>query len=317
MARDLSPIHPDLRPALKAFPRFNTNRWNIFLGRWILKSLMPPAKIPADVELSLTRIPGRDGGAQIPLRIYKPRLLSPGAPLLLWMHGGGYVGGVAAMDDANLCGYVQALGLVIVSVDYRLAPEHPFPTPLEDCYSALQWTHAHAAELGGDPARLAIGGNSAGGGLAASLAQLARDRAEVPLVFQLLVYPMLDDRTVLKKDVPHEELLIWTPGSNRFGWGSYLGQPGGGEQVPPYAVPARREDLGGLPPAWIGVGDVDLFHEEDQVYAHRLKQAGVPCDLLVVPGAFHGFDTRDFANPLVASFRQAQIDALRQAFSRE
>jgi acetyl esterase/lipase len=216
------------------------------------------------------------------------------------------------MDDANLFEFVRELGMVIVSVDYRLAPENPFPIPLEDAYTALEWTHEHAEELGIDPARIAVGGASAGGGLAATLAQLALDRGEFKVAYQLLVYPMLDDRTVLRTEVPYPSLLTWNPGSNRFGWESYLHQPCGLEKCPPYAVASRRVDLTSLPPAWIGAGMLDLFYEEDRAYAERLIQCGVPCDWVPVPGAFHGFDTLNLKLPIVRDFRRSQMDGLRK-----
>jgi acetyl esterase/lipase len=201
---------------------------------------------------------------------------------------------------------------VIVSVNYRLAPQHPFPTPLIDCYTALKWLHTHRDDLGIDPNRIAIGGESAGGGLAASLAQLAHDRGEICPVFQLLIYPMLDDRSAFITDVPHCELLTWTQQNNRFGWESYLGRACGSDKLPSYAVPARRMNLTGLPPAWIGVGTLDLFHDEDVAYARRLLSDGVDCELVIVTGAFHGFDQFDHDLPVVQAFRQSQIRALRK-----
>jgi len=201
-------------------------------------------------------------------------------------------------------------------VDYRLGPKHPFPAGLDDCYSTLKWVNAHAEELNIDPNRIAVGGNSAGSGLAAALAQLAHDRKEIEIAFQLLIYPMLDDRTVLRTEIDDRNNITWNHESNRFGWESYLGQPCGTDNVPAYSVPARRADLTGLPPAWIGVGALDIFHDEDVAYAKRLKECGIECELKVIPGAFHGFDVFDPQLPIVQDFRRSQIAALKKYLFR-
>jgi acetyl esterase/lipase len=215
-------------------------------------------------------------------------------------------------DDECCAQYGREMGITVVSVDYRYAPKYPFPIGLEDSYAALTWVAAQAHSLGIDAQRIAIGGASAGGGLAAALAQLAHDRQAIQPVFQLLVYPMLDDRTVLRPDLAGKSYLAWDQQSNRFGWESYLGRPCGGEDLPEYAVPARRADLSGLPPAWLGVGTQDLFHDEDVAYAQRLRACAVPCEIEIVPGAFHGFDVFDPKIPLVQAFRRSQIAALRK-----
>lgn len=216
------------------------------------------------------------------------------------------------MEDAYLLKFVRDLGIVVISVDYRLAPDHPYPAAIEDGYTALRWVHTQAVRLHVDPERIAIGGESAGGGLAASLAHLAHDRGEVSPVFQLLVYPMLDDRSALRTDLAYSDAMTWTPKDNRFGWESYLQSPVGSATVPPYAVPARRKDLTGLPPAWIGVGTLDLFYEEATAYAERLDRCGVGCELVVVDGAFHGFDIVGHKSTLARDFRDAQVAALRR-----
>ena len=211
----------------------------------------------------------------------RPASSQPG-PALLWIHGGGYVIGTAAQDDAAVPQVrPRTRASPSRAVDYRLAPEHPYPAPLEDCYAALTWL---AALPGVDPARIAIGGASAGGGLAAALALLARDRGEVDA--GRAAAGLSDARRpqrARRRTIPSYRL--WRPKSNRFGWTAYLG-----DADPQVAVPARRTDLAGLPPAWIGVGTLDLFHDEDLAYAERLHAAGVPCQVEVVPGAFHGFD---------------------------
>ena len=239
------------------------------------------------------------------VRLHRPAGISQPGAALLWIHGGGYVIGNAQQDDA-LCGrFARELGITVAAVDYRLAPEHPYPAPLEDCYAALTWLAGLPAV---DPSRVAIGGASAGGGLAAALALLARDRGEVTPTAQLLAYPMLDDRSGSVPENPNYRL--WSPKSNRFGWAAYLGNAD-----PQVAVPARREDLSGLPAAWIGVGTNDLFHDEDLAYAERLTAAGVPCHVEVVPGAFHGFDLLVPKATVSQSFFASQCASLRAALA--
>ena len=230
---------------------------------------------------------------------------------MLWMHGGGFVIGTPEQDEAHSIELCRSLGLVIVAVDYRLAMEHPYPAPLEDCYAALRWLHANASDLNVANDRIAVGGNSAGAGLAAGLALLAHDRNEFGIAFQLLIYPMLDDRTTLRTDVEERDLRLWTTKSNLFGWRSYLGREPGGHEIPDYAAPARRKDLRGLPRSWIGVGTCDLFHDEDIDYARRLNDAGVPCTLEIVDGAFHGFEIAGLEKEVVRNFRRSYFRTLR------
>jgi acetyl esterase/lipase len=218
-------------------------------------------------------------------------------------------------EQANTwCSSIAAgLGVLVVSVDYRLAPEHLFPAGLTDCATALTWMHEQSGDLGIDMDRIAVGGDSAGGGLSAALCQLARDQGGPAICFQLLNYPMLDDRTVLRPDHEGRGAFIWTPASNRFGWSAYLGRAPLVDEAPLHAAPARTEDLTGLPPAWIGVGDLDLFYEEDVDYAARLEAAGVPCELHTEPGMFHGAYQFFLKVPRMAAYRARMIDALRHA----
>jgi acetyl esterase/lipase len=239
------------------------------------------------------------------VRLFRPVNVAEPAPALLWIHGGGYVMGTAQMDDRSCRRFSRRLGITVASVEYRLAPEHPYPAPLEDCYSALTWLAALPAV---DPGRVAIGGASAGGGLAAALALLARDRGEVTPAFQVLTYPMLDDRSSLTAGNPNHRM--WDTRSNHFGWTAYLG-----DADPQVAVPARRADLSGLAPAWIGVGTNDLFHDEDLAYAERLSSAGVPCRVEVVPGVFHGFDRVASRTKVSQQFFDSQCDSLRAALA--
>jgi acetyl esterase/lipase len=235
-------------------------------------------------------------------------------PVIVHTHGGGFVMGSALRTVPQLQPVAAALDCVIVTVEYRLAPETGYAGSIEDNYAALKWVHAHAAKLGVDPARIAVMGESAGGGHAALLAITARDRGEVPLVLQALTYPMLDDRTLSVAD-PATGIgtLVWTPARNRYGWQAFLGQEPGTPQVPMRAVPARQADLTGLPPAFIGVGAIDLFVDEDMLYARRLVDAGIPTELVVVPGAFHAFDMIAPQASVVRQFSAARLAALRRA----
>lgn len=249
---------------------------------------MPAPELSEAVERRDHHVPGAEGEPPIPVRVHRPRDRDETLGCLYWIHGGGLVLGSYAMEDARFDRWCQHFGIVGVAVEYRLAPETPYPGPIEDCYRGLAWVHENAAKLGIDPGRVGIGGASAGGGLAAALALLARDRGELPVDYQLLVYPMLDDRQVTPSsswDVP-----VWPPAANTFGWTSYLGKAKGGEDVSPYAAAARATDLSGLPPALITVGGVDGFVDENLAYAARLNQAGVPTELHIYPNAPHGFD---------------------------
>jgi acetyl esterase/lipase len=289
-------FHPDLRRVARLAPR----------------SIIGPRTLRLIRALSgLQRSRSHDGveglilRSGVGVRLHRPAGVSQPGAALLWLHGGGYVMGNAQQDDPLCHRFTRDLGITVASVDYRLAPEHPYPASLEDCYSALTWLAGLPAV---DPARVAIGGASAGGGLAAALALLARDRGEVTPTLQLLAYPMLDDRSASGPENPNYRM--WGPKSNRFGWAAYLGNAD-----PQVAVPARRDDLSGLPPAWIGVGTNDLFHDEDLAYAERLTAAGVPCHIEVVPGAFHGFDQIVPKAGVSQSFFASQCASLRSALA--
>ena len=237
-------------------------------------------------------------------------------PAILHTHGGGFVMGSAEAAVAELQAICRTLDCVAVSVDYRLAPETTYAGSIEDNYAALKWLYDNAAALGVDGRRIAVMGESAGGGHAALLAIAARDRGEVPLAFQCLTYPMLDDRTGTTRLVPsHVGRLIWTPRDNRFGWESFLGTAPGERTAPRGAVAARVADLAGLPPAWIGVGSLDLFHDEDVDYAQRLNAAGVSTELIVVAGAFHGFDMPMIPAPVSRWFGVTRLTALRRGLA--
>jgi len=254
------------------------------------------------VERSEVSVAGPPGGSEVTLRLHRPRGVAGTLGCIYWMHGGGYVLGSARAEDLRFDRWCRDLGCLGVAVEYRLSPEDPYPAALEDCYAGLRWVHEQAAELGVDGARVGIGGASAGGGLAAALALVARDRGEVPVAFQALVYPMLDDRRTTVSsgwDVP-----VWPPASNAFGWSCYLGGLAG-EDVPAYAAPARAQDVGRLPSTFLMVGALDGFVDEDLDYARRLNAAGVAVEAHLYPGAPHGFEL--FA-PGTRIARQARRD---------
>jgi acetyl esterase/lipase len=258
-------------------------------------------------------IGGAPGGPDVPVYVINAEAAGASKPAILHLHGGGYVLGSAESAVAGLQSIASELNCVIVTVDYRLAPETKFPGSLQDNYAALKWLHDNATDLGVDAGRIALMGESAGGGHAAMLAIAARDRREIQLVAQVLIYPMLDDRTASRRDVPeYIGQYIWTRASNRFGWSSLLGKPAGSDPVPYGSVPARVRDLSGLPPAFIGVGSIDLFVDEDVEYARRLLAAGVSTELVVVPGAYHAFDYLAPDAPLSRRFATQWLDMLRR-----
>jgi acetyl esterase/lipase len=305
-------VHPDYRriaagmlkmPALtltpSTLPRLRTSQPN------------PPA-LPSPSWVQRV-VHGPSGAPDVGVYVVNADPKAPPRPAILHMHGGGFVSGTANGSIRMAQEMAAALECVVVTVDYRIAPETTFPGPLEDNYAALMWLYANAAELGVDRSRIAVMGESAGGGHAAMLAIAARDRGEVPLIYQALTYPMLDDRTgSVRKTSPYQGVFIWTAQNNQFGWTSLLGVPAGSSRVPKSSVPAREADLGGLPPAFIGVGSLDLFVNEDIEYVRRLINAGIPVTVEVVPGAFHGFDM--MGGRLARQFKSALVAALADAF---
>lgn len=247
----------------------------------ILASLQPKA---TDVTIKTYETKAKDGHT-VALRFYtKNGAKAPGSGVY-YIHGGGMILGTAELYDETVKRYVSKSGVPFLSVEYRIAPEHPHPTLVEDCYAGLVWMAEHAGELGIDPKRIAVMGDSAGGGLAAGLALLARDRKGPALARQILVYPMLDDRSI-KPDANIAPFATWTYDDNITGWDAYLNKKPADE----YAAPARAKSLANLPPTYIDVGDLDVFRAEDVDYAHRLAAEGVATELHVHPGAPHAFE---------------------------
>ena len=293
-------FHPDLRTVARWLPRAAVGRRTLRPARMLTRLM---SAIPAR-GVTIEKL------GPISVRMHRSQSNDQPLPALLWIHGGGYVIGTAAQDDAVCRYFAGKLGMVVAAVDYRLAPEHQFPVPLQDCYDALTWL---ARQPFVDASRIAVGGASAGGGLAAALALLVRERGEIEIVFQLLTYPMLDDRTATRIGVDESHFRLWNNEANRFGWESYTGRAPGSVDISELAAPARHANLSGLPPAWIGVGTLDLFYDEDVAYAERLGEAGVKCELEVIEGAYHGFDVTQPKAAVSRALRAAQAQALATA----
>jgi acetyl esterase/lipase len=290
-----------------------------------LRQTSSAAPAPTDEDLrrggsytvTTEHVAGPAGAPDVPLLICRPATAGPSVACLYYIHGGGMImGGPRTGGFATFFGHAAELGLAVISVEYRLAPETRHPGPVEDCYAGLTWTADHAAELGLDPARLIVAGVSAGGGLAAAVALLARDRGGPALAGQLLACPMLDDRN----DTPSARQLagrgVWDRTANGVGWTALLGDARGGPGVSPYAAPARATDLSGLPPAFIDVGSAETFRDEDVAYASRIWQAGGQAELHVWPGGSHGFTGMVPAAPLSLAAVAAQRAWLRRLLAR-
>ncbi|GBQ23708.1 arylesterase [Acetobacter estunensis NRIC 0472] len=274
----------------------------------------PMQRDTLSVTTEVQQAPGLADDPDVRVLVSRPSAPAPSPrPAILHIHGGGFVMGTPEAMLPLLRRWAHELDCVVISVDYRLAPEAAFPAPLDDCYAALKWTADNAETLGIDPARIGVAGESAGGGLAAGLTLLVRQRGGPTLAFQNLQYPMLDDRTVTATSPnPVTGEFLWTREKNHFGWRCYLGQEPGGTALSPFAAPSRANSLADLPPAYIGVGTLDLFLDEDLDYALRLIRARVPVELDVFPGAFHAFELQAGAAITKRSMNR-RIEAMRQA----
>ncbi len=291
----LDRIDPELAPSIEMVPADGSfNFDDIDAARKFSDEMFAnmAAQMPhvEGVDTKDVLIPGPENAPDITARIYTPKNVKGLRPGMLWIHGGGYILGNLDADEHNVARMSLNTGCVILSTNYRLAPENPFPAPVEDCYTSLKWMVENAESLGVDKTKIAVGGGSAGGGLAAGLVIMTRDRGEIELSFQLLVYPMIDDRNITPSSHYITDLRTWDRDKNVFAWKAYLGKASESGNVSPYAAAARADDLSGLPPAYIAVGELDLFLDEDIEYAQRLLQAGVATELHVYPGATHGFD---------------------------
>ncbi|MFC1952274.1 alpha/beta hydrolase [Chloroflexota bacterium] len=286
-------MDPELRAAFMQMPERHDNPidWVAERRRFSQERAVRQMEKPISNQMTIKdhNITGPAGSPPVPIRIYTPSPKTATLPGFLFIHGGGFTNGPLLQDFDITCWHiVENVGCVVVSVGYRLAPENPFPAGVEDCYAALQWMASSAPYLGIDTEHIAVGGQSAGGGLAAAVTLMARDRKEFTPVFQLLLWACLDDRHTTPSSHAITDSRIWNRERSLCGWKAYLGNDYGGK-VSPYAAPARMEDLSGLPPAYIIVGGLDLLRDENIEYATRLMQAGTSTELHVIPGAFHGF----------------------------
>lgn len=313
-------IDPEARTALDAWRTANEGLWAPDLSERrarfdaMARPVMQDAPVRARVHQRDVTIAGPDGDP-LRLQLTRPATASGTLPAVLCLHGGGFVIGSVETDQAQVLPLADELGALVVSVDYRLAPEHPHPAPVEDCHAALAWMVAQADELDIDPQRIALFGTSAGGGLAAGVALMARDRATATPALQVLGYPMLDDRGTTVSSRQSEDLGAWDRELNFEGWRHLLGDRAGGAEVDGYAAPARATRLAGVCPAYVDVGELDLLRDECVAYAARLMEAGVPTELHVFRGAYHACEQIAAETPLGQRIRSLRTDALRQALA--
>ena len=293
------PFDPELAPVVEVLASLRAP--DAYRPDTIIEMRQPVPGVEAPTDAMLSRdgaydveertVPGPDGAPDVSLLICLPTDAPAPTPAIYHVHGGGMIVGDNRFGLPEMLSLAEPLGLAVVSVDYRLAPETPHPGPVEDCYAGLAWTAAHAGELRIDPGRIVVAGASAGGGLAAAVTLLSRDRGGPSISAQLLLSPMLDDRNDSPSAHQMRGLGIWDRSSNETGWNALLGDGvRGGTDVSPYAAPARADDLAGLPPTYVAVGSLDGFHDEDVDFALRATRAGVPTDLRVYAGAPHAFD---------------------------
>ncbi|WP_228120202.1 alpha/beta hydrolase [Streptomyces fagopyri] len=272
----------------------------------------PGRTAPPDIEvIAYSAWPGTD--PKVRVRVYRPAGSGAPSPCLYYIHGDGLVPGSAGSDDAKASWLAQAVGCVVVSAEYRLAPENPYPAAVDDRFAGLRWLAGSPHELGIDPDRIALHGSSAGGCLAAATALLARDRGGPAIAHLMLISPMLDDRCPTASHGTNTGFRAWSRGANIQAWQAYLGKVFGTDRVPAYAAPARADDLAGLPPTYVDVGDLDLFRDEAVDFAHRMMRAGVPVELHVHPGGIHGGETLAPEADLSARVRSYRLGALRRA----
>lgn len=307
-------VDPELRDALALMPQVPLTAETLARRRAEALALLSAVPLPDLPDITTDEIHVESAFGAPPIRVltYRPIRADGPLPVILHIHGGGFVMGSPEMKDVENRHFASELKCAIYSVDYRLAPETPHPGPLEDIHSVFLWLHANASRLGLDPARIGIKGESGGGGFAAGAALYARDQPGPNYAFQHLIYPMIDDRSAVRKDLhPCVGEFVWTQEYNHFGWRSLLGAEPGSANVSPYAAAARATDVSGLPPTYISVGGLDLFLEENLSYAERLNRAGVPVELHLYPRAYHGF----YRAPNARVTRQAEQDT-REALRR-
>lgn len=273
------------------------------------------AQLSDTVETEDITIPGPSQGQKIRLRIHRPAEVTGQLPCVYWIHGGGMVSGRVETDDVTVQRFVDNLDCVVIAVDYRLSPEHPYPAPVDDCYTGLTWVADNAEELSVDDSRIAIAGQSAGGGLAAATGLRARDEGAPELCFQMLLCPMLDDRNITESSKQITDIGIWDREMNIQGWEAFLGELSGEDELPPYASPGRVEDLSGLPPTFLDVGTHEVFRDETTAFADRAAKCGVQTEYHLYPGCYHGYDHFAPDAKISGETWTTRIDALQRAFT--
>lgn len=303
LRKKLSAAAPELRTWAVLVTGLPMNALTLPLIRWLMNLESSPGP-----GVAVTKYCVGDNSTEV--LVLAPTEHSGPRPAVLFLHGGGMCAGSAQLEVEPAARVVRAAGAVVVSPNYRLAPENPFPAALDDCLATLQWMVKQAHALGVDPRRIAVCGTSAGGGLAAAVAQRALDDG-IPLRAQALISPMLDDRTALRDDLAGKGELTWSPRSNRWAWTAYLGREPCPADAPDYAAPSRRADFSGLPPAWIGVGHLETFYDECLAYVEKLKLAGVPCELVSVPGMYHTAEGVARKAPSMKTFHASMVEFLR------
>ncbi|MEW9052298.1 MAG: alpha/beta hydrolase [Neobacillus sp.] len=308
-------VNPEILPALEMFPELDLRPEYLPAIREGMAQMRQPLNVDESISITDEVIVGPDANP-LSLRIYRPKLNNETLPVLLWIHGGGYVVG-SVEDNDDLCmKFVKEACCVVVSVDYRLAPENPYPAPVEDCYSALKWIADHAASLNIDSNRIGVAGASAGGGLTAAVTLLARDRQYPSLCFQMPLYPMIDDRNNTPSANEIKEGLVWNQKTNEAGWRMYLGALYGTDDIPSYAAPARAEDFSNLPYTYTCVGQLDPFRSETLTYVSKLAEAGVDVEFHLYPGAYHGFEAINPTADVSVRALTEYIQAVKNGFKR-
>jgi acetyl esterase/lipase len=313
--RDL--IDPDARVPLdgllEALPGGFNAIADIVQRRAAAEAMLSGIEVPDNPNVTREdrTVPGPEGDPDITVRIYRPQNVSGELPGIYFIHGGGMILGNVAGEDPVATMICDQVGAIVVSVEYRLSPENPHPAPVEDCYAGLVWMAKNAADLGFDPQRLAVYGGSAGGGLCIATALLARDRGGPALKFIMPIYPMIDDTNESPSSHEIVDIGIWDRAGNIEAWAWYLG----GKEADQYAAPTRAQDLSGLPPAFIDVGTVDMFRDEDIAFAQRLMAAGVPTELHIHPGSYHAAETFAADSAMAKRIWGLRLDALKRALA--
>lgn len=308
-------VNPELLQALEMFQDLDLRPEFLPAMREGMSQMRPPVVIDEEVSFKDEIIVGPDANP-LPLRIYRPVTATETLPVLLWIHGGGYILGSIDDNDELCVRFVKEANCVVVSVDYRLAPEHPYPAPIEDCYAALKWIADNAETLNVDSNRIGVAGASAGGGLTAALTLLARDRQYPSLCFQAPLYPMIDDRNNSPSTNEVKEGFVWNQKTNEAGWKMYLGELSGTDNIPAYAAPARAEDFSNLPFTYTCVGQLDPFRSETLTYVTKLAEAGVDVEFHLYPGAYHGFESINPNASIAVRAMNEYIQAVKTGFER-